>query len=358
MASPHIFTEKVSKYIQNLASKTRAGYPCQVLVHSDKHNVHVEMSNVASTMPFHGASIGKMFTATIIGMLQAMGKLQLDGKAGKYLPQGVLDDLFVYDSVDYQADVTVRHLLCHTSGMADYFENKTIDGASFAKEVLQNPDKKWTPGMLVDYTRTEQKAVGPLGTFNYSDTGYVLLGLIVERVYKKPFNIALKELIFEPLGMSDSYLMFYDKPQSSELAPAYFNNTEVTKTNILSCDWAGGGIVSTLSDLLKFQQAFWKYELVSEQFVNEMKQTHNKYHAGIHYGMGMMELRFNEFFFTLPKQPRPLGHSGILGTGMFYDPIHDLHIIINLGSNKLIPKSIRALIVIEQIALKNLTTKK
>lgn len=178
--------------------------------------------------------------------------------------------------------------------------------------------------------------------------------MVIEKVCGKSFDIVLKELIFKPLGMSNSYLMFHDNPSNSQIAPVFFNGVEISQTNILSCDWAGGGIVSTLGDLLKFQQAFWQFKLVGEDYVNQMKQIHSKYHAGIHYGMGMMELHLNDFFFALPKKPRPLGHSGILATGMFYDPDHDLHIIINFGSNKLIPSSFRSLIAIEQLANKYL----
>jgi D-alanyl-D-alanine carboxypeptidase len=106
--------------------------------------------------------------------------------------------------------------------------------------------------------------------------------------------------------------------------------------------------VSTLSDLLLFQKAFWDGGLVSKNYLTEMTRFRNKFRSGMYYGSGMMQLRFEGFFFLLRGLPRSKGHSGILGTLMFYDELNDLHIIINLGSNKRVVDSIKAIIYIEQ----------
>jgi D-alanyl-D-alanine carboxypeptidase len=118
---------------------------------------------------------------------------------------------------------------------------------------------------------------------------------------------------------------------------------------MLSCDWAGGGIVSTLDDLLKLSKAFWGGYVVSRSFLSEMSVIRNRFRAGMHYGLGMMELRFQEFFFLLRGFPSPKGHSGILGTHLYYDAANDLHIVLNMGSNKKMAESIKLIIRIEAL---------
>jgi D-alanyl-D-alanine carboxypeptidase len=289
-------------------------------------------------------------TSIIVGILFDKGMLDIDQAICHYLPDDVTESLFVYKSVDYKVQVTIRQLLSHTSGVADYFESKTNAGSMFVDQIMDNPDKIWSPIELIDFTRNNQNAKSAPGKFLYSDTGYVLLGLIIEKVLKMPFHEVLSEYIFKPLSMKDSYLLFGGKPINPKrnIAPVWFNAKEISKLNMLSCDWAGGGVISTLSDLLIFQKAIWSGKLVSKKYLSEMTKINNKFRSGMYYGSGMMELRFEGFFFLLRGLPRPVGHSGILGTLMFYDETNDLHTIINLGSNKRVVDSFKSIIYIEQ----------
>lgn len=346
-----MFEQKLNKHFNNMARKSSKGAPLQILVSSKKHGIDFNYSNTTSDQPYHTASIGKMFTAAIIGMLCEKGLLQLDDRIDTHLSAEILHGLFVYNNMDYKEAITIRHLLGHTSGIADYFESNVTAGSKFMSQILNNPEKMWTPAMLVDFTRNTQVAASPPGKFFYSDTGYVLLGLIAEKVTGKSFADIMGEYIFQPLDMKDSYLMFYSEPQrqpKKDIANIWFDGKEISKLNLLSCDWAGGGVVSTTSDLLKFQKAFWDGILVSKNFMVEMQRFDNKYRAGIYYGLGMMELHFEEFFFLLKGLPRCKGHLGILATHMFYDPKNDAHIIMNFGSNKRMVESFKALITIER----------
>lgn len=344
--------KKINNALERVTSKNYDKSLLQVLVYSDNYELNIKKSNIDPSQPFHVASIGKMFTATLIGMLADKKRLRIEDKISKYLSKEVLAGLFVYNGTDYKNEITIRALLGHTSGIADYFESDVNAGSKFVEKIQDYPEKKWSPKELLDFTRSNQKTLSAPGEFHYSDTGYILLGLIIEHVTRKSFATILDEMIFQPLKMRDSYLMFYKKTDK-EIAPIWFNNKEISKLNLLSCDWAGGGIVSTLDDLLKFQKTYWKGELVSSSFMDEMSSTSNKFEPGIHYGLGMMELRFEEFFFLLRALPKPKGHIGILGTFMFYDTENDLHFILNLGSNKKIPYGIRLLIKIESIIKKS-----
>ncbi|NTW61494.1 beta-lactamase family protein [Candidatus Saccharibacteria bacterium] len=343
--------EKLKNYSENYQKKLKHGEPLQFLVYSDKYGIDFDYSSSVKNQPFHIASIGKMLTATIIGILIDKKIIELDELVSKYFSDQELDGLFIYEGIDHKDQVTIRHLLTHTSGIADYFESKVNADSPFVEQIMRNPDKKWVPNMLVDFARTKQSAVGPIGQYFYSDTGYVLIGLLIEKATSKSFSQVLDEYIFRPLEMNDSYLMFYGKPVNDtvDIAPIYFNGNEVSKLNLLSCDWAGGGIISTTRDLLRFQKAFWSGQIVSEQYIKIMSEINNKFRSGMHYGMGMMELRYEEFFFLLRGLPRPLGHSGILSTHMYYDKDDDVHLILNMGSNKLMVKSFQLLIAAQQL---------
>jgi D-alanyl-D-alanine carboxypeptidase len=337
-------------YFTKLDHKNKQGAPTQALIYSDKLNIDFKYSEGAYNQPFHIASIGKMMTASIIGILSDKKQLNLDDYITTYLSADMLSGLFVHDGTDYQEQITIGQLLSHTSGIADYFESTVHAGSSFVDQIINEPDKLWTPQMLIDFTRNNQSTHSAPGSFYYSDTGYVLLGLIIEKVTRQQFHKVLADLVFKPVGMDDSYLLFGGQPSHPKqpIAPIWFNGKEISSLNMLSCDWAGGGVVSTLTDLLAFQRAFWSGKIVSQDFVEIMSTISNKFREGMFYGSGMMELRYEGFFFLLRGLPRPKGHSGILATAMFYDQTNDVHTIINLGSNKRVVDSFKALIYIAQ----------
>ncbi len=341
---------KFDKYFDKLSRKNM-DCPTQVLVWSDNNKIDYKYSATDYNQPFHIASIGKVMTASVVGILSDKGLLNIDDLICNYLSDDIIRNLFIYKSVDYKSQITIRHLLNHTSGIADYFESKTNAGSSFVDRIMDMPDKIWSPMDLINFTRDNQNAKSAPGSFLYSDTGYVLLGLIIEKVAKMPFHEVLSQFIFKPLNMKDSYLLFGGQPinQKQAIANVWFGKKEISRLNMLSCDWAGGGIISTLSDLLLFQKAFWNEKVVSAKYISEMTNINNKFRAGMHYGSGMMELRFDGFFFLLKGMSRPMGHSGILGTLMFYDKPNDTHIIMNLGSNKRVIDSFKAIIVVEQL---------
>ncbi|NOU67228.1 serine hydrolase [Paenibacillus sp. LMG 31461] len=308
---------------------------------------HKDIS-VSLNQPFHTASIGKVFTAVLIMKLAERGKLSLDSPVVTFLPPSELENLFVYRNVDYVNQVTIKQLLGHTSGVADYFDDPVIHKPTFMQRIVANPQEMWTPETLIDFTRRNQRSHGaPASRFHYSDTGYILLGRIIEQITGKSFSDNLHLEIFNPLQMNDSYLMFYSQPKHTSAEPIqdiWLNKVEISRLPCLSCDWAGGGIVTTPQDLLLFQKALPSGSCINEASLQAMKTFPNKFRNGIHYGLGMMELHFEGFFFLLRGLPRLQGHSGILGTHMFSHPESDTHIVMNFGSSTSIVRSYRALI--------------
>lgn len=302
--------------------------------------------------PFHIASVGKAFTAALIGVLVDEGYVSLDDKIAEYLSDETLENLFVFEGVDYMSQVTVGQLLSHTSGIADYFEDEAQGSDNMTELVLSQPDRLWTPMELVDFTRSYQSAVAAPGqAYHYSDTGYILLGLIIENVSGKSFDDMLHEKIFEPLHMDDSCLMFYSEPKNGirPIADVWLDGVNIKDYNSLSIDWAGGGIVSTADDLAVFVRALNNYEIVSQKTLDEMYQFDYKFINGIHYGYGFMEYNFGEFFPTLKSLPKFTGHMGVLGTQMFYDKASDMVYISSFGSADFSPGSVQVMIKIISI---------
>jgi D-alanyl-D-alanine carboxypeptidase len=302
---------------------------------------------IKADQPFHVASVGKAFTAALIGSLIDENKITLDDRISSYLTDEVLDGLFVYQGTDYQDEVTVGQLLNHTSGVADYFEDKTEGSPSIQELMISEPNKFWTPEDLVAFSRDHQLSVGSPGEkFHYSDTGYIILGMIIESVSGHSFNAMLQERIFAPLNMNDTYLMFYSEPVNGfrPIADGHLGDVNVKDFQSLSIDWAGGGIVSTANDLAVFIRALNNSEIVSQRTLDNLYQFDHKFMTGMHYGYGFMEYHFGEFFPTLESLPNFTGHMGILGTQMFYSKSTDTVYISSFGSTDFAAGSVQTMI--------------
>ncbi|HPH94752.1 MAG TPA: serine hydrolase domain-containing protein [Anaerolineaceae bacterium] len=300
----------LTRYFQQLKAK-KPDRPLQAAVSAPKLGLNFTFPSDSTSQPYHIASIGKMFTAVLIQRLAAGGAFSIQDPIHPFFVPAELERLFVFQGADHARQVTIEHLLGHTSGIADYVEGRTLDGRVFLKDVLANPRTRWTPQALLDFTRSRQQAVGAPGqVFNYSDTGYVLLGLLIEKVTGRSFAENLHAHFFTPLGMHDTYLMFYSKAASQpqkEIQPIWMNQQEVSRFESLSCDWAGGGVISTTADLIKFNRALRAGELIGLDVVESMDRCPHKFQPGIYYGLGMMEIRFKDFFFLLGGLPRVRG---------------------------------------------------
>ncbi len=338
------FATKLDRHLDRITRARGALGAPQVLVRSRADGI--DYSYGARSTPFHAASIGKVATTVLIMQLVDEGAVTLDTTVQSVL--GPLDGVLL-------ADATVRQLLDHTSGAADFFEGPVTSGARFLKLVVSDPDRFWEPQDLLEFSRSRQVPVGlPGERFHYSDTGFVLAGLVIEAVAGAPFHEVLRDRIFRPLAMNDSWLMWRSDPAASAggnprtIAPLWLGPVEASGFRSVSCDWAGGGIVSTVDDLVKLSEGL-QSTLVSAGALVEMRQVRHRFRRGIHYGTGLMELRFGEFSFLLRGFPRPTGHIGVLGTHMFYDAVNDAPIVMNFHSTSEMVRSFRTLIRIEQL---------
>ncbi|RJX39080.1 class A beta-lactamase-related serine hydrolase [Paenibacillus pinisoli] len=303
-----------------------------------------------SPKPYHAASVGKLFTMTMAGMLADQGLIGLGDRIASYFEKEELEQLFLHRGRDYAYEVTVSQLLNHTSGVGDYFEGPVTSGRRFPHSIFSEPNRIWTPQELVAFTRERQRAFGPPGEqFRYSDTGYILLGQLMEKATGSSYGSLLRKHIFEPLELRDTYLMFYTEPMNAPappISPLWFKGRDLSRLDSLSCDWSGGGIVSTTDDLIAFSKALHNGELIAPSTLQQAASFPYRFRPGIYYGLGMMEIRFERLFFLLRGYPRLRGHLGITAAHLHYDPASDTHIALNFGSDAAMNASFRALVAV------------
>lgn len=335
--------EKAENKIQSLLKKTviknQDLHHGILLVHSDRLNIHwkfafgtigKEQKLITEDHTFHIASIGKTITSALIGKLYEEGEISYDDPIKKFLSDDILKNLHVIEGKSYSDKILVLHLLNHTSGIADYFEEQPKESKSILELVLEEPDRFWTPLETIQWAKDNIKAYFPPGEgFYYSDTGYQLLGLIIEKITGKPMHESLHEYIFNPLNMNHSYQLFYSEPVEKSpypIADIYKDQVEISTYQSLSVDWAGGGIISNTEDLLLFHQALVRNTLLQEETFNKWKDW-AKFGKGIDYGYGLVSLKFKEMMFFLSDKLNMWGNWGSVSTYMFYNPVYDIYVI-------------------------------
>ena len=337
---------RVRKAVGAIARRDKRTAASGVLLHSERLGLHLEAH--VDPDAFHAASVGKLFTATLVARAIDAGRIGFDTRVAGHLPAATLDRLFVIDGADRQAEVTVDQLLRHTSGVADYFADRPPGGTNVAESIASEPERSWDAATLLQHAR-QQPAVGaPGGRFHYSDTGYVLLGRLVEEVEGAPFEEVLHREIFDRLGMSRSWMPQRTSPTQgpATLRPAWLGGAEVSTSPAITADWTGGGVASTERDLLRFSQALWAGELVAPGTLETISRFDHRFRRGFRYGAGLMQYRFGELFFMLSRYPAVVGHMGVIGTYLVYDANRDLHIVVSVGPDAAIPASVRLLIAV------------
>lgn len=198
---------------------------------------------------FRLGSITKQFTATLIMQLVEQGQIDLAAPVTRYLPN--------YPSRTGD-QVTIHQLLNHTSGIVGYTEIPTFGATA------RNP---YTPAKFVDELFSKLDLLFEPGTkFSYSNSGYFLLGEILERVTGQPYEKVLQERIFAPVGMNDSG---YDstQPLLSKRAAGYdkrFDGSYVNTTYIdMTQPYAAGSLFSTVDDLYRWDQVLYTEKMLS-----------------------------------------------------------------------------------------------
>ncbi|MEM6720862.1 MAG: serine hydrolase domain-containing protein [Bacteroidota bacterium] len=303
---------------------------------------------LSNATPFYLASIGKTFTATAIGMLKDQGKLQFDDQINKYLSAEIMTKLHVLETIDYSNEITIAQLLQHTSGLPDYFEDATLDNSpNMINLLFATPTRNWKPKELIQFSKEKMKPLfAPGKGYHYTDTEYVLLGLIIEKISGLALHDFFKQYIFQPLQLQHTYMNLRSAPiaETPKMAEIYVSSYEVSGFQSLSADWAGGGIVSTTNDLIRFQKALFAGKLVHKETFKAMQQWTPET-LGMYYGFGLRKVVLNELSAEFPKLTL-IGHSGSTASFLYYCPELDVYIT---GTLNQIEASKDALILVANI---------
>lgn len=172
--------------------------------------------------PIYIASITKLYTATAIMRLYEKGVLSLDDPMSRFLPKELIQGIHVYKGKDYSHEITIKELLSHTSGIADYYTEKPKGGKSLFELFLEEPERSWTVDETIEKARNDLEPNFQPGTdASYSDTNFQLLGKVIEAVTGKPLHIVYEDLFFRPLGLKHTWLTGRSEPQfTPSAAPA------------------------------------------------------------------------------------------------------------------------------------------
>lgn len=201
------------------------------------------------------ASITKLFASVLALRFVERGRLNLDSTIRDHLP--------AYRG-EGAARVTVRQLLNHTSGIANFETVTSFEQA--INEGMPAYQLPHTSQALMDGFASGKLVTEPGKSFSYNNADYVILGKIIEALAGKPFDVALREEVLDPLVMRDTGLM-RSRTILPGLAPTYFRNGEEPLVNDLPVFWenwyAAGGMYSSAPDLLKFATALYGGRLIA-----------------------------------------------------------------------------------------------
>jgi len=208
-----------------------------------EHNV-----SIAPTSVFRIGSTSKQFTASCIAMLALQGKISLDDDIRKYLPE----------LPKYEKPITIRHLVHHTSGIRDYL--------TLAEVAALTDSHFYTPEDTIELLARQKKLNFLPGEEHlYSNSGYFLMGVIVEKASRKSLNDFAQEHIFKPLGMKNT--QFYDDHTRvvNNRAAGYSPTKRGFRIDMTTLDHVGdGGVFTTVEDLFLWDQAFYNFKLGKE----------------------------------------------------------------------------------------------
>ncbi len=287
---------------------------------------HGEAGNIKSDQPFFIASTTKLFVTSIILKLRSEGKLSLNDKISKYLDSTVMKGLHLYKGKDYSYDITIQHLLAHTSGLPDYFEDKNREGVSLEMQLFEAKDRSWTfqDALAISKTLPTHFIPGTTKKAHYSDTNFQLLGKIIEAITGKTFNEAVKDIVFNALGMSSTYM--YSNSKDTTPINLYYKKEKLMIPLAMTSFGADGGAVSTSSDMLIFIEAFFTGKLFPVSYIEELKQW-NKIFFPLQSGVGIHRFKLPWFFDPAGMTPELIGHSGLSGAMAYYSEKDKLFIV-------------------------------
>jgi D-alanyl-D-alanine carboxypeptidase len=269
---------------------------------------------------FLAGSIGKTFVATLTMMLVQDGKLKLDDKIANWLGSESW-----FSKLPNAPDITLRMLLNHSSGIPNH-----ADVESFQKQLLKSGSHNINYQDLLAYV-SNKKPLFAAGTgYNYADTNYILVGMIIEKVTGKPLYDQISDRILKPFKLDRTI------PSNSvtlpEVVNGYLEGKPVVINNKFTInpqwEWAGGGLASTAEDLARWANLLYGGGVLTDKSLEEMFAS-TAGEDGSSYGLGTMVTR--------SKLGRSYGHDGEFPgylADMRYYPKYKIAIAVMVNSDE------------------------
>ncbi|MBI1294168.1 serine hydrolase [bacterium] len=273
----------VEKLFTNFIDDTTPG--AAVLVSKDGQLVYrggfgladlEDSTPITPELSFHLGSVGKQFTAVAIMILAERGELAFDNPIGDYLPE-----------LPWGQRVTIRQLLNHTSGVPDYDTSTSLYDALFDRSDTPNNDD-----LLAVLSERRRLTTTAGRTFAYSNTGYDLLGILIERISGQSYADFMQETIFDPLEMTRSFSA-PNRPRNARqwVVHSYTvdDDDELVAYDEDALDGltGSGSIYASVDDLLRYDRALFGGELVSEEtFAEALKPARLNNGRSSYYGFG------------------------------------------------------------------------
>ncbi|MFB7208544.1 serine hydrolase domain-containing protein [Streptomyces sp. NPDC056255] len=255
--------------------------------------VHAGVGDLTNKVPadpkakFRIGSNTKAFTSTVLLQLEGEKKLSLDDTVAKWLPGAVAAN--GYDG----SKITIRQLLNHTSGLPDYFRSVLVNGPYFLNT---NPREVFPPQNLVDVALAMRApAAEPGEKFEYSNTNYLLAGMVIKAVTGEDAATQIQRRIIEPLGLRDTSFPTSDPALYGNYLHGYAIRTifinDATASNV-QVFGSAGAMVSTMDDLATFSRALMTGKLLEPAQMTELKTT-VPVTADAGYGLGIERMKLS-----------------------------------------------------------------
>jgi D-alanyl-D-alanine carboxypeptidase len=282
------------------------------------------------------ASVTKLFTTVVVMRLVEQGQLTLGDRVVELLPASITDRLHVLDGVDHTSSITCEHLLSHTSGLPDYYENAPAGVRSAQARLLAGEDAPVPFDEVIRLVRDEltphfppQPQGGTTRRARYADTNFQLLGAIAHAVTGTPLREVFRTTLFEPLELDDTS-SYPDPPRSGRPArpdtTVWAGDTVLIPEGALTHQVADGGIISTLADQVRFLRAIVGGDVFEHPTTwKQLHQRVNRVFFPVDYGLGVMRYAPARWMSPLFAVPPMIGHSGSTATWLFDCP--DLGIV-------------------------------
>jgi len=253
-------------------------------------------------------SVTKTFTGTLVDQLAQQGRLSLDDTIDRYV-----------SGVPNGSQITLRMLITMTSGLASYTLSEDVVSQWFA-----DPAASWTPEQLLQDAFALPPLFPPGQRFDYSNTNFVLLGVVIEKVTGKPYATVLQEQILQPLGLSQTSMQAGTEfPEPHAVGTSLQGVPEGSHTPLNATDWnasftwAAGGMVSTVPDLLVYGRALASGQGLLDPQTQLQRLEAFPSPAGYGQGLGCID--------------GWIGHTGELPgytTTLFYDTTSDTTVVV------------------------------